>query len=326
MSYEDGPSPEVDRPPHVRAASGLTVFSEYLAVVQDDANWLALIDSVERVHALPLPPAPESGARVFSDERGNKHEKFDLEACIALPGEGHGELIGFGSGSHKGREWILRIHESSDMTARLEGRARHESLALDLKAEFLDATAFYDSLRQTRSFAGAGINIEGAISIGEDTIRLFQRGNAPSRDGLEPVDSTGDISWSALRQHLSDPTQYPPPEITNIRRYDLGELGGVRLTFSDAEYLGEGRVLYSASAEDPESDRIAGSVLGLIEADGRARYTEVIDKDGTQFSGKIEGLTRQNDELAEVRFVIDDDDETLPSVLYEADLSANFFH
>ena len=33
MSYRDGPSDEDDRPPHVRAASGLSAFREYLAVI-----------------------------------------------------------------------------------------------------------------------------------------------------------------------------------------------------------------------------------------------------------------------------------------------------
>ncbi len=86
MVYEDGPSDEEDRPPHVRAASGLSAFREYLAVIQDDANWLALIDSEQRVLAVPLPPGP-SGARTFSSERGNQDDKYDLEACITVPGE-----------------------------------------------------------------------------------------------------------------------------------------------------------------------------------------------------------------------------------------------
>ncbi len=126
MTYDAGPSEPDDRPPHVRAASGLSAFKEYLAVIQDDANWLALIDADGRIHALPLPPGP-SGARVFSRDRGNKHEKFDLEACTTVPGEGSHELIGFGSGSHVGREWILRVHEGGNTRSghgfALSGRA-----------------------------------------------------------------------------------------------------------------------------------------------------------------------------------------------------------
>jgi hypothetical protein len=194
MTYADGRSDADDRPPHVRAASGLVAFREYLAVIQDDANWLALIDDDDRVHALPLPPGPESGSRVFSKRRGNRHEKFDLEACIVVPGTDGAELIGFRSGSHRGREWILRVHEGDDMDAVLSERATHAQLKIDLKAEFLDAAHFYDALRATSGFSGAGLNIEGAVLIDDDTIRLFQRGNARPQEGQEPVDATGDIS------------------------------------------------------------------------------------------------------------------------------------
>lgn len=326
MTYIDGPSDADDRPAHVRAASGLAAFREYLAVIQDDANWLALVDADDSVHALPLPASPNSRARVFSGARGNKHEKFDLEACVTLPGTKGHELIGFGSGSHVGREWILRVHEGRPFGAALSERAAHAALGLDVAAEFLDARAFYDALRATTAFAGAGLNIEGAVALGDDTIRLFQRGNAPAKDTLAPVDATGDVSWTELAGHLADPGGVPPPVVTNIRRYDLGTLQGVRLTFSDAELIGDGRILYSASAEDPETDAIAGSVLGLIEPDGTAHWAEVTDLHGGHFEGKIEGLSRHPARADRVRFVIDDDDETLPSELFEAVLSDAYFH
>lgn len=324
MRYADGDCEVDDRPPHVRAASGLSTFKEYLAVIQDDANWLALIDADDRVHAVPLPRGPRTGARVFSGTRGTKHEKFDLEACCTLPGSHGPELIGFGSGSHPGREWILRVHESESFGATLRERAAHAELGVEVEAEFLQARPFFDALRATPAFAGAGLNIEGAVALGDDTIRLFQRGNAPERDGLAPVDATGDISWRALAAHLKDPARVPPPPVTNIRRYELGRLDDVRLTFSDAEHLGGGRILYSASAEDPESDRIAGSVLGIIEPDGRAHWTEVTDTDGGPFRGKIEGLSRAGREADLIHFVIDDDDETLPSEIFEARISPRF--
>jgi hypothetical protein len=326
LTYADGPSDADDRPPHVRAASGLVAFREYLAVIQDDANWLALIGDDDRVHALPLPAGPESGSRVFSKRRGNRQEKFDLEACIVVPGRDGAELIGFGSGSHPGREWILRVHDGDDedMHPVLSERAMHEMLGIDLKAEFLDATRFYEALRATTDLAGARLNIEGAILVDDDTIRLFQRGNARPKDDLQAIDATGDISWQALAAHLADPAALPPPPVRNIRRYALGALDGVRLTFSDAEHLGGGRILYSASAENPKTGAIVGSTLGVIEPYGAARWTAVIDADGGRFEGKIEGLTLHPDRANLARFVIDDDDEDLPSVLFEAELSDAF--
>lgn len=321
MIYYEGPSDEEDRPPHVRAASGLSAFREYLAVIQDDANWLGLIDGDQRIVAVPLPPAP-SGARVFSKSRGNKDEKYDLEACITVPGKDGHELVGFSSGSRVGREWILRVKENlpDDRTS-----LTLEELARCLEADFVEARPFYDSLRANKEFSGAGLNIEGALTIDNDRIVLFQRGNARPGEGLEPVDAIAQMSWAALCRHLSDPANVPPPTLENVTAYDLGELDGVRLTFSDAEYLGERRILYSASAEDSETDHIAGSILGVIEADGKARWTELIDQDGSAFSGKIEGLTLDPADPRKVHFVIDDDDETLPSQIFEAVLSDSFF-
>jgi hypothetical protein len=315
MVYEEGPSDEEDRPPHVRAASGLSAFREYLAVIQDDANWLALVDADQRITAVPLPPS-RSGDRIFSEDRGNQDEKYDLEACITVPGADGLELIGFASGSRRGREWILRVREKA---------AQGSAPADCFDAEFLEAEPFYEMLRANSSFCGAGLNIEGAVTVDGDRIMLFQRGNAEACDGLEPIDATAEISWEALCAHLADPGKVPAPPLQNVRAYDLGELDGVRLTFSDAEHLGEGRILYSASAEDTETGEIAGSVLGVIERDGSARWTELTGEDGGPFRGKIEGLSRDVRDPRKMHFVIDDDDESVPSVIFEAVLSEAFF-
>ena len=324
MIYDEGASDLDDRLPHVCAASGLSAFREYLAVIQDDANWLALIDAEDRIRAVPLPPGP-SGARVFSSERGNKHEKFDLEACIAVPSDKGEELIGFASGSHRGREWILRVRESDSVGGALTNTAIEASAGTEFGAEFLDATRFYESLRADNEFSGAGLNIEGAVTVDDDQIMLFQRGNAPAKDDLDPVDATAHVSWRALTANLADPQSVPPPPLENVTRYDLGTVDGVRLTFSDAENIGGGRILYSASGEEPETGRIAGSALGIIDLDGTVQWTELRDQDGGHFEGKIEGLSRDVRDARKVHFVIDDDDETVPSEIFEAALSDTFF-
>jgi hypothetical protein len=307
LTYRDGPSDKCDRPPHVRAASGLSAFREYLAIIQDDANWLALIDRDQQITAVPLPPSP-SGDRVFSKRRGNQGDKYDLEACVTVSSGSAQELVGFSSGSRHEREWVLRVREARGG---------------DFDAEFVAATAFYAALRENQSFSGAGLNIEGALALDADRIRLFQRGNADPRGCLGPVDATGDFSWAALCDHLSAPDRQSSPALENIRTYELGTLDGVRLTFSDAEHLAEGRVLFSASAEDPGSGTISGSVLGIIEADGSARWVRLSDQNGRPFSGKIEGLTLDADDRRKVYFVIDDDDEDTPSRIFHALVSDN---
>jgi hypothetical protein len=62
----------------------------------------------------------------------------------------------------------------------------------------------------------------------------------------------------------------------------------------------------------------------VIEPDGRSRWTEVIDPRGGRFEGKIEGLSLRRGHANLARFVVDDDDEDLPSVLFEAELSGAF--
>ncbi len=324
MVYEQGPCDVEDRPAHVRAASGLSAFSEYIAVIQDDANWLALIDVNERITAVPLPPGP-GGARLFSKSRGNRKDKFDLEACIAVPGTDGHELIGFSSGSRKGREWILRVREDRAAIETSTARGSLEQIADAFRAEFLEAVPFYQAMRSHAEFCGAGLNIEGAVTLDDDRILLFQRGNAKPQGGLKPVDATAELSWAALCAHLAAPDKVDPPSLGNVTTYELGSLDGVRLTFSDAEHLGNDRILFSASAEDESTGRIAGSILGVIEVDGSAHWTELLDENGEAFQGKIEGLSLDPRDSTKVHFVIDDDDESVPSEIFEAVLSRDFF-
>jgi hypothetical protein len=145
--------------------------------------------------------------------------------------------------------------------------------------------------------------------------------DGPSDEDDRPANVRAASGLSAFREHLTAPERQSPPRIDNVRSYDLGTLGGVRLTFSDAEHLAEGRVLFSASAEDPESGKVKGSVLGIIEANGDARWTHLSDEEGKPFEGKIEGLTLDSKDPRKVYFVIDDDDEDKPSRIFHAIVS-----
>src|SRR5688500_6401908 len=89
MTYAAGADLSADRPAHVRAASGLAWFGDRLAVVQDDANFIALVDPATGLtDAVPLPPGP-GGIRPFDDSRGHKADKLDLEAIVCLPRATH---------------------------------------------------------------------------------------------------------------------------------------------------------------------------------------------------------------------------------------------
>lgn len=310
MYYRDAADPGSERPAFVRAGSSLAQVAGGLAVLQDDANYLALIDrnSVDAV-AVELPRGPD-GHRVFDTQHAAREHKLDLEACAALPGEDL--LVAFGSGSEPSREWVITVDWRGDDAP---------------TTTLYEAHRLFDRLRSEQEFAGSELNVEGAVFVDAEHIRLFQRGNGKPRGDLQPVDATADLDWAALMAHLERPEQAAPPAPQNITQYCLGQIDGVRLTFSDAELVGD-TIVFSASAEasdDSQHDgRIAGSVLGLIDAHG-ARWTRLVFDEGGTFDAKIEGLTLAADNPYRAFFVTDGDDADTPSELFEAELAGPWY-
>lgn len=310
LLYRDGPDQQLERPAYVRAGSSLTFVLDYVAVVQDNANFIALIDpSTQEADSIPLPPGP-GGHRVFDRDHDNKDAKLDLEACLARSDNGEQTLVAFGSGSRPTRQRLVIVRWRDDKPL----------------AQVIDGTRWYAALREAYDFAGSELNVEGAIAIDDDTIRLFQRGNGEPRGELQPVNATADLSWNALWKHLQHPDRVPPPPLSNIVQYDLGTLHGVRLSFSDAELV-EGVVLFSASAEGSgqaaEDGEIVGSVLGVIDAAG-ARWARLTSEDGSPFTEKIEGLSVAGGDPRRAFFVVDDDHDQ-PSELFEVRLDGPWF-
>jgi hypothetical protein len=302
LLYRAGPDTAADRPGHVRAGSSLAFLGRHLAVIQDDANFIAWFDPADsQVEVVPL-PAGHEGKRLFGDDRGNKQWKLDLEACL-VDGD---RLVAFGSGSSPLRERLVIITD----------------LASDRPDVIIhDASAFYAALRAATDFAGSELNIEGAILLDADTLRLFQRGNGAPHDHLLPVNATADLSWSNLLAYLHKPQPAPTFPLNNIRQYNLGTFDGIPLTFTDAAVAAEA-ILFSAAAEaSPDAIQdgpVAGSVLGVIAADGAARWTPLLDDNGRPFAGKVEGIARSADALLYV--IIDKDDPATPSELCRVEL------
>ena len=112
LHYSEGADVSLDRSKHVRAGSSLTWFGNRLAVIQDDAHFIALIDPKNgQIDALSL-PVGEGGLRQFDDLRGNKRFKLDLEACLTGSSPNGELLLAFGSGSNKHRESVVRVSAS----------------------------------------------------------------------------------------------------------------------------------------------------------------------------------------------------------------------
>lgn len=308
ITYRAGPDPALDRPAHVRAASALAWIGGRLVVVQDDANFLALLDPLAagRSEGVVL-PAGHEGKRQFDAPRGNKAHKLDLESCVTVTEGGEELCIAFGSGSTRARERILVARD------------------LDTPApsiELVAAPALYAGLRNAHEFAGTELNIEGAVLFDEADLRLFGRGNGAARDGRTPVNASCTLDWRAFRAYLGDSAN-APPEPRSIQRYELGSIDGVPLGFTDAIAWGDG-VLFSAAAEASpdavEDGRVAGSVIGVIPAHGPARSILIVGEGGAPFAGKIEGLATGPDDRT-LYAVADEDDPAKPSELCEVDIA-----
>lgn len=311
LYYADGADPLTDRPAHVRAGSGLAVVPGGLALIQDDANFIALIvQGDDRARAVPL-PAGMGGLRQFDDVRGNKKYKLDLEACVAVDTAEGTLLIALGSGSKRRREQaaLVRGWEAERPEVRL-----------------VHVPQLYERLRREQAFAGSELNVEGAVFLG-DRLRLFGRGNGAVRDDVQPVNATCDLDWSTLLTHLESPDTNPPPVPTNVVRYELGALDSVPLTFTDGA-VWRGSVLYSAAAEaSPDATRdgrVSGSALGVIDEIGRARWTQLVDSSGAPFVGKVEGVAAVGGAADRVYAVVDADEPDTASVLCTIELRGDW--
>ena len=336
LFYAAGADPALDRPAYVRAGSGLarvqTPAGLRLAVVQDDANFIALVDPVTgHADAVTLAAGP-GGRRLFELGRGNKLDKMDLESCLTLDDPdrpGASMLVALGSGALAVRERIVVV------------RGLDADGVADAEVREVDASRLYALLRGLAEFAGPEMNVEGAALVHASdgaVVRLFSRGNgaaaelvaAASGGETGGVSATCDVDATAFVAYLLDPTNTPVPPPMRVVRYDLDALDGESLGFTDATpwatASGAG-VLYTAAAERSvnaiEDGPVAGSVLGVIGADGAARWAPLVDAAGAPFTRKAEGVA-PTDIAGRVWIVLDVDDPQQPAVLCEVVLDGDW--
>jgi hypothetical protein len=292
LRYSVPAAPDADRPPHVRAASGLALAGGRLVVVQDDAAFIATVAG-DRVSALALPRGP-AGRRRFEIALGNKQDKLDLEACVSVGPE----IWAFGSGSTPARERVAVV--SSAVT-------------------IVDAAPLYARLRAA---AGGSLNIEGAAPVG-DELWLFHRGNCGPAD---PGPAVVRLARAAFSQWLADPAS-PPPEPLGATRFDLGTLAGVPLGFTDAAASGD-RVFFLACAESSpnaiDDGPACGSQLGIIDDPLDRPLDRAAVRVAPLCHGdlplKAEGLALDPRDPNRAWITVDPDDVARPAELYELEL------
>ena len=305
LRYSAGAEPGSDRPAHVRAGSGVCIVDvpgvgHRLAVVQDDANFIALIEPTKhgRVDFIELPAGP-GGLRQFDKDRGNKMSKLDLESIVAIDVDGSPGLLCMGSGSSLVREVCVVVRFGADGTA---------------VARALSAPALFKQLRERHDFAGDELTIEGAVVVG-DMLRLFNRGNGSG----DAVDAVVDVSLSQLLKHLDDPLLHAAPKPGGVRAVGLGRVNGTRLTLTDATRHPDGRTLFLAAAEASpnaiDDGDVTGTAIGVLHEDGNTTLVPLLDERGLPLLDKVEGIAVDPARPDRAFVVVDKDDPDAPADL-----------
>lgn len=262
------------RPRHLAAASGLVVTAAHCYVVADDELHLGVFP---RASALPGTLCRLLPGELPDEAAARKRAKSDFEALVWLPPLAEfrqGALFALGSGSKKRRRDAVLAAPTTD-----GGELAHTRV-VDLEQVFRRLADEVDDL-----------NIEGAC-VRRDEFILVHRGNKSG--GVNALFHFALADWlKALRR---DAIGGIAPRV--VRHYDLGivsgdgDVGEVPLCFTDTCVLNDGRIVFSAVAENTADSYhdgpCLGAALGVIDHEGRLAHCE-----GLAEPYKIEGIAAQ---------------------------------
>ncbi len=299
MHYVGGVDETLDRPAHVRAASGITWFGQHLATVSDDTSFVGLVDPVSgRTQPITIPHAPAQ-RRQFDTRRGNKADKLDLECVISV----EGRLVAFGSDNGLAVRQQVVVIDNATLLPRVVALPR-----------------LYEALRQP--VLGRGVlNLEGAAVSG-DTLVLGNRGGDIGNDAVPTVDAVTRLPVSTFLRLIDDPHGAPLPSI-EWHPLHLGHLGGTPLHLTELEAIGDA-LAFAATAEATTSayddGHVTGSVVGWIHgamsSSCQVEWCHVIDEHGAPLVAKLEGLVFDAS-TGNMLATVDADDPDRPSELLE---------
>lgn len=278
------------RPAHLSAASGVVRRGDFVYVIGDDELHLGVFQlssskpgRLKRVLDGDLPDVQDDRSSV----------KPDLEALTLLPPfEGHpyGALLGLGSGSGPDRDRGFVCALAADGSIADEPEELALAPLYGLLSEHVDE-----------------LNVEGAATMG-DRLWLLNRGTSAKGSNM-----VAELSLEQLMHSLQNDRCLEAEELENVRWYDLGDIDGVRLTFSDATPIADQLVVFTASAEADDGG-IRGSVVGTLGLDGSVERLRTIDP-----RWKVEGVHAAIDTgVLDFTFVCDQDDPEAPAPLLSA--------
>jgi len=284
---------------HLSAASGMVVAGDFLYVVADDELHLGIFDTggqgegrLVRVFPGELPDDPAL----------RKAAKPDLEALVRLPPFGnlpHGALLALPSGSRANRR--IGAVLALDADSRLVG----SPFPFDLSPFYMPLEAAFPAL-----------NIEGAVVLGTDLILLQRASRKHPRSALIhlPLDEVLRAAGSAT---------ISASETARVRIVDLGTIEGVPLGFTDGAALPDGRIVFSAVAENAEDTYrdgpCVGTAIGIIGTDGQVEALY-----GLEPTHKVEGVHATIDgNVIHLLMVTDADDAGVPGKLLGAEMPSH---
>jgi hypothetical protein len=282
------------RPLYLSAASGLACLNSFIYVVADDELHLGVFRAADR--------EPGHLIRLFDGalpdpKPDRKKQKPDFEALTLLPAYGdypHGALLALGSGSTRDR----RMGALLGLDA--QGAVRGSPCVVDLSPLLAPLDDAFHSP-----------NIEGAVVSG-DELRLFQRGNkrhaenAIIRFALSAV-------LDALRSGRAGAVRP-----SAIHMFDLGQIDGIPLCFTDAAALPDGAMVFTAIAENTDDayhdGPCAGAAIGIADNDGHLQCLRPLER-----PYKVEGVdARRDGNVVRLLLVTDADDADIPAGLFGA--------
>lgn len=347
-------NPQPGEPPFLSAASGTAWSATRLYSVGDDQATVAEfeLDPTAVLEALRVGKdveilAPGVAERIIPevlpiDPKERASKKADFEALtVVLPEHidalehpardeirrrfPNGLLVLSGSG---GMSWE-GFRRSTCVVYSLDGEGHISGLPAKISLE-----ALHESLERCEAVSG-DLNIEGMAVYGSALV-LAQRGNSIDADGAPAKNVLVHLDLGEVLESIYTDLSVGGLELRSTRAYDLGSLPvehegtsyDVKLDFTDLDAVSDdphGRLVFTAAGEgtddSPVKNVIAGSVVGVIGADGELIcIVPLADR-----SIKLEGVdARYNATLGCIDLLLcsDADDPDVPAPLFAARLDS----
>lgn len=248
------------------------------ALVFHEGRLLVVQD--DAASAVWVDPASGQTERLLLEGTGEqlaKSKKPDFEVAFLGPGRTL-TILGSGSSPQRRRRAVLD----------LETNAVH----------IVDETLLFEALEKA---LGCVPNLEGGV-ICKNRLRLFHRGAGADKSAT--IDVNVEVLLGAA------------PHVFVVTPFDLGDMNGVPLHFTDATRFGE-RIVYLAVAEDTpnaiDDGPVVGAVLGFLD-DAGATWTTLVEASGETSTRKVEGIAIDS-RTGTMYGVTDPDDPDKPAEL-----------